>query len=98
MFTGIGKQDVTAERVARSVYRDVAKYLESDIPVGEFLADQLLLPMGLAAAQGQESSFRTGALSSHSETHIEILKRFLDIEITTEAMPDNSVIVRAGPV
>lgn len=98
MFTGIGKQGVTAERVARSVCRDVAKYLESDIPVGEFLADQLLLPMGLAAAQGQESSFRTGALSSHSETHIEILKRFLDIEITTEAMPDNSVIVRAGPV
>ena len=96
MFTGIGKQGVTAERVARSVYRDAAKYLETDVPVGEFLADQLLLPMGLAASQGRESSFRTAVLSSHSETHIEILKRFLDIEITTEALPDNSVIVRVG--
>ena len=97
MFTAIGKQGVTAERVARGVYREAAAYLESNIPVCEFLADQILLPMGLAAAQRQQSSFRTGPLSSHSETHIEILKRFLGITIEMEKSSENSVIVRVSP-
>lgn len=100
MFTEIGRQGVTAERVARSVYRQASAHLEAEIPVGEFLADQILLPMGLAAAQGQQSCFKTGSLSSHSETHIEILKRFLDISIETEVVEsdkEKSVIVRVGP-
>ena len=95
---GIGKQGVKAETVARDVAREAKSHLESEVPVGEYLADQLMMPMGLAASQGQSSSFRTGSLSMHSQTHIDILQAFLDIEIAVEKDSDsNTVAVRFTP-
>ena len=84
LFTGFGRKGVKAEDVARKVYREAKPYLENEYPVGEHLADQLLLPLGLAASQGQTGSFVTGPLSLHSTTHIEILKLFLDIVVEVE--------------
>ena len=84
LFTGFGRKGVKAEDVARKVYRDAKPYLESEYPVGEHLADQIILPLGLAASQGQTSSFVTEPLSLHSTTHIEILKLFLDIDVDIE--------------
>ncbi|MCC9643686.1 RNA 3'-terminal phosphate cyclase [Rhodopirellula sp. JC740] len=81
LVIGFGKVGVKAEQVARSTLRQARAYLASDAPVGEYLADQLLLPMGLAARDGHPSEFRTGPLSLHSLTHIEVLQRFLDINI-----------------
>ena len=56
IFIGIGKRGVSAEQVANRLYREAKAFLKTDVPVGEFLADQLLLPMGLAASQGQPLS------------------------------------------
>ena len=45
--------------------------------------------MGLAAAQEESpvsSEFVTGPLSLHSTTHIDILKRFLDIEVVVDEL------------
>ena len=84
LVTGFGQRGVKAEDVARRAYRESKPYLQSTVPVGEHLADQLLLPMGLAAAQGQSSTYVTGPLSLHSKTHIDILKMFLDIDILIE--------------
>jgi RNA 3'-terminal phosphate cyclase (ATP) len=71
--------------VAARVYRDAKAYRKAKAPVGEYLADQLLMPMGLAAGiYGQASSFVTTQLSDHSTTHVEILKRFLDIQVDIE--------------
>ena len=81
IVTGFGSKGISAEDVARRVYREAKPYVESTIPVGEHLADQILLPLGLAAAQGQISEFVTGPLSMHSLTHIDILRKFLDIEV-----------------
>lgn len=77
----LGRRGVTAEQVAKRNVKSIKNYLESDMPVGEHLADQLLLPMGLAAARGSASRFRTVPLTEHSRTHIRILKMFLDIDI-----------------
>ena len=65
---------------------------------GPHLADQLLLPLGIGAhfstGGGQ---FRTSDLTLHSRTHIEILRRFLDIAVHIEKLGDNNSIVRIEP-
>lgn len=91
LFTGFGRVGVKAEHVARGVLREARSYLAQDAPVGEHLADQLMLPLGLAASQGATSRFRTGPLSMHSTTHIDVLKMFLPIEIKVTEGDDRSV-------
>lgn len=100
IITGYGSPGVPAENVARKTYRDARPYLAWEYPVGEHLADQLLLPMGLAAAQqdaGVASEFLTGPLSLHATTHIDILKRFLDIEVTVDEVELGVYHVRVMP-
>ncbi len=82
VFTGFGKQGLRAEQVADQAWRQVKKYLNSEWPIGEHLADQLMLPLGIGAHFGTGGGrFLTGPLSQHSKTHIDILKTFLDIRI-----------------
>lgn len=97
VFTGFGRRDVKAEDVARKAYRQAKSFLAHRAPVGEFLADQLLLPMGLAASQGKTSRIRTQKLSLHSTTHIEILKMFLDIHIVVEPVDDDQFEITVCP-
>lgn len=102
IFTGFGQKGVTAEQVVGRVVRDVRTWLKHEAPVGEYLADQILLPLGLSAAQDAEGrvarggTFRTVGLSQHSLTHIDILQKFLDIDVSvTEDAAGTQVVV--GP-
>lgn len=97
IVTGFGARGTKSETVARRAWKEARAYAEGSMPVGEHLADQLLLPMGLAASQGQTSLFVTGPLSLHSTTHVDLLKRFLDIEITIEETGDGMRTVQVGP-
>ena len=94
---GIGKIGVRAEQVARDVWREARAYLSQTYPVGEYLADQLMMPMGLAAATGQTSVMRTGLLSDHSRTQIDVLKMFLDIKISVTDEGDGCLLVKFEP-
>jgi RNA 3'-terminal phosphate cyclase (ATP) len=76
VFTGFGQQHVPAETVAKNVLQQVRGYLAAGVPVGEYLADQLLVPMALAGGR-----FRTVEPSRHTQTNIELIKQFLDVEI-----------------
>lgn len=78
VFTGFGQRGVTAEKVASAASREAKRYLESDVPVGEHLADQLLLPMAIARG----GRFRTLAPSAHTTTNIATLAHFLDVKVT----------------
>jgi RNA 3'-terminal phosphate cyclase (ATP) len=98
LFLGLGQVGLKAEHVARSVLGEARAYLASNVPVGQYLADQLLMPMGLAAHQGQVSRFRTVPLSLHSQTHIAILKRFLNIEIDVFQDDDTATTVIVRPM
>jgi RNA 3'-terminal phosphate cyclase (ATP) len=89
VFTGFGELGVRAEVVAGRLAKEVRRYLEADVPVGEHLADQLLLPMALAGG----GAFVTFPLSPHAETNIHVLKEFLPIEVRTEPVSDNAVRV-----
>ncbi len=78
-FTALGERGKRAEAVAEEAAKEAEVYLEHSAPVGEHLADQLLLPMALAG----EGSFVTAILSSHTTTNIEVIQKFLDVDITT---------------
>jgi RNA 3'-terminal phosphate cyclase (ATP) len=80
VFTGFGQLRVPAEKVAAGAAKQARRYLEAGVPVSEHLADQLLIPMALAGG----GRFRTQPPTEHTRTNIEIVKRFLDVEIRAE--------------
>ncbi|MEO8494294.1 MAG: RNA 3'-terminal phosphate cyclase [Planctomycetota bacterium] len=92
LFIAFGEVGKKAERVANEVLQSARKYLAAGVPVGPYLADQLLLPMGIAAHHGQPCAYRTGPLTQHAITHIDILHRFLDIEIDVEEAGDERTV------
>lgn len=100
--TGFGRVGASAEHVAEEVVKEIRRYLKSTAPVGEYLADQILLPLGLSAAQTESSkvqrggSFRTATLSRHATTHIEILQMLLPICIETQE--EDGTIVTLRPI
>ena len=77
VFTGFGQKGTSAEKVANRAAKSVQEYLAFDVPVGRYLADQLLVPMALAGG----GKFRTLSPTSHTKTNVEIIKKFLDVEI-----------------
>jgi RNA 3'-terminal phosphate cyclase (ATP) len=82
VFTGIGERGVRAETVAERAAGEARAYLETGAPVGEHLADQLLIPLALAGG----GSYTTGRPSLHTTTNIEVIKMFLDVEITARPL------------
>jgi RNA 3'-terminal phosphate cyclase (ATP) len=86
VFTGFGERSVAAEAVADQAVIAARRYLASDVAVAEHLADQLLLPMALARG----GSFTTVPPSRHTTTNIEIIRKFLDVEIRAEQLTNRS--------
>jgi RNA 3'-terminal phosphate cyclase (ATP) len=77
LFTSVGERGLRAETVAEHAAAEAAGYLANDAPVGEHLADQLLIPLALAGG----GSYTTATPSLHTTTNIEIIQKFLDVEI-----------------
>ncbi len=92
VFTAFGEKGVRAEEVGDRAAKAARAYLDSGAPVGEHLADQLVLPMAL----GGGGVFRTMAPSSHTRTQIELLGRMLDARITVSAVSDALFEIRVG--
>ena len=69
-----------AESVADAAAKEARSYIADGAPVGEHLADQLLVPMALAGG----GSFRTAAPTRHTSTNAEIIGRFLDVAVKIE--------------
>jgi RNA 3'-terminal phosphate cyclase (ATP) len=97
MFTGFGRRGVPAEQVALTAWRQASVYLAHSAPVGEYLADQLLLPLAIAASRGHGSHFRTGPLSSHARTHIQVIEMFLDVGIEAVEQTGGVFGIRVHP-
>ncbi|SFJ27791.1 RNA 3'-terminal phosphate cyclase [Planctomicrobium piriforme] len=94
VFTGFGRVGAASEKVASEVVDEIRNYLKANVPVGQHLADQLLLPLGISAWQAGEhqrgGSFRTLTLTRHSTTQIELLRRWLGIQIQMSADEDGT--------
>jgi RNA 3'-terminal phosphate cyclase (ATP) len=80
VFTSFGKMGVSAEKVGADAAAQVSAYLASEAAVSEHLADQLLLLMALAGG----GSFTTAAITSHAQTNMDVIKRFLPVSFLTE--------------
>lgn len=81
VITGFGIRGVTAEKVASDACDEAERYLRSEVPVGEHLADQLLIPMALAGS----GVFRTLTPTPHTLTNASVVQRFLDVPIAFDA-------------
>jgi RNA 3'-terminal phosphate cyclase (ATP) len=90
VFTAFGQRGVRAEHVAADAAKQARRYINSGAAVGEYLADQLLLPL---AARGG-GTFTTTPLSSHSTTNIEVIGLFLDAAI--EVTPISNGVTRVS--
>jgi RNA 3'-terminal phosphate cyclase (ATP) len=81
VFTGFGQRGVSAEKVASGVVGEARAYLDCDVPVGRHLADQLLLPLALSTNGG---AFRTLEPSRHTQTHVDVVRLFLNVDIAVD--------------
>ncbi len=92
-FTAFGERSVSAEQVARDVVEQVREYQTSTAPVGEYLADQLMLPLALAGA----GEYVATTISEHSRTNAAVIEAFLPVHFEFSAQadsPKNGVMVR----
>jgi RNA 3'-terminal phosphate cyclase (ATP) len=86
VFTGVGERGVRAETVAERAVSEALRYQAIGAPVGEHLADQLLIPLALAGG----GSYLTGPLSLHTTTNIEVIKKFLSVDIAATQVNDEA--------
>ncbi|MGQ9590295.1 MAG: RNA 3'-terminal phosphate cyclase [Planctomycetota bacterium] len=89
VFSAFGERGVPAEAVGEKPAREALRYLEAGVPVGEHLADQLLLPMAIAGG----GAFRTLAPTAHARTNAEVLRMFLDVEVRFEEEGQDAFLI-----
>jgi RNA 3'-terminal phosphate cyclase (ATP) len=92
VFAGFGQRGVRAEAVAEQVADHMADYLAADVPVGQHLADQLILPLALGAG----GVFVTSKPTLHTTTNVEVVRMFLDVPIAMEQLSRDHWVVRVG--
>jgi RNA 3'-terminal phosphate cyclase (ATP) len=92
VFTGFGRRGIAAERVAQEAVAEFVAWRELDVPVGEHLADQLLVPCALAGG----GSFVTPTPTLHTETNAQIIRKFLDRRFSFEPVREGVVRVEVG--
>jgi RNA 3'-terminal phosphate cyclase (ATP) len=61
---------LSAEKVAQQVVADARRYLDAGVPVGQHLADQLVLLLVLAGG----GSYRKLKPDSHTRTNLDALR------------------------
>jgi RNA 3'-terminal phosphate cyclase (ATP) len=92
VFTGFGMKEVSAEAVAEQAVKQARRYLAAKIPAGEYLADQLLIPLAIAGG----GSFGTHSPTRHTKTNIEVIARFLSVRIQLEEIRRDAWRVEVG--
>lgn len=84
VVSAVGEKGLRAEELAKSLADEAQHYLTADVPVGEHLADQLLIPIALAGS----GSFMTVEPSLHTRTNIEVIQRFLEVTFRVEQVSE----------
>jgi RNA 3'-terminal phosphate cyclase (ATP) len=82
VFTEFGARGVRAETVAGNAVQEAQNYLSATAPVGEHLADQLLLPMAL----GDGGKFVTATVTPHLRSNAAVIQRFTGRRIEIDAV------------
>lgn len=89
VVTAFGRRGLPAAAVARAAADEARAYAEGSAPVGEHLADQLLVPMALIAG----GRFVTRALSTHTATNLATLAAFMPGRAAAaQAVPEGHLV------
>jgi RNA 3'-terminal phosphate cyclase (ATP) len=80
VFTAFGMKGKPSEEVISEVFKFAADFLESGAAVDRFLSDQLLIYMALS----KTGCFTTNEITSHFQTNVEIIKKFLPVEFNID--------------
>ena len=91
-ITAFGKKGVPAERVAEQAVKATQAYLNAKVPIGSYLADQLLIYLALAA-KGQ---FVTLQPSLHTLTNISVIQKFLGKTIVPQQLDHDCWKISCG--
>lgn len=89
-FTGLGARGRPMESVAEEACKQWLAWSRREAPVDEHLADQLVLPLALAAG---ESRWHTPEVTEHLRTVLWVTRRFLPVEADLEEREDGSGLV-----
>ena len=89
-FVGLGERGKPMERVAEEPCEAFMDWWKSGAACDEHLADQLVLPLSLAAG---ESCWTTPCISEHLRTVLWVAQQFLPIDYSLEEQPDGTGLV-----
>ncbi|MDZ7344250.1 MAG: RNA 3'-terminal phosphate cyclase, partial [candidate division KSB1 bacterium] len=84
LFTAFGQRGKPAEKVALEACETYLDFHRSNTALDEHLTNQIILYLALKNG----GAFTSHSLSRHTETNIEVLKRFLEATITVEKKDD----------
>ena len=90
-FFGLGERGKPAEKVADEAADQAIAFAEAGAPIDEHSADQLVLPLALAA---DASEFRVQNISKHLTTNIAVIRMFIDREIICDGEEGLPGVVR----
>ncbi len=80
VMTRFGEKAISSEQVAKRLINDMRQHQMNAAPVGEHLADQLMLPMALLKG----GSFIASQLSEHARTNAQVIAQFLPVKFVME--------------
>ena len=91
VFTGFGGRELTSGKLINTLILDVRNYLSSSAPVGEHLADQLMLPLAISG----KGKYRAIKESSHTRTNFSVIDQFLPDRLSIDRHEDGSITIAA---
>jgi len=93
-FTALGARGKPAEKVAEEACAQFIAHHQSGAAVDPHLADQLILPLALAAGP---SAFTTSQITQHLLTNIWVVEQFLPVRFQVEGQEGESGRVSVTP-
>jgi RNA 3'-terminal phosphate cyclase (ATP) len=92
-FTSLGERGKPAEQVAEEAAEDLLGFLRSDAALDRHLADQVVLPLALAAGA---SRFSTETVTLHLLTNAWVVNQFLPGRVRVEGKEGEPGVCRIG--
>jgi RNA 3'-terminal phosphate cyclase len=80
-FSALGERGKPAEKVAREACLSLLEFLKTEAALEEHLADQILPFLALTK---RPSSFTVSKITSHLQTNVWVVEKFLPLKIKVE--------------
>lgn len=93
-FFALGARGKRAETVADEAVDSLAEFLATQATLDQWMADQLMLPLSLAA---EKSLFVTSRVTQHLLTNAGVIQLFLPLQISIEGAPGEPASVSIEP-